>query len=93
MCCCGGRPFNTPTGGIPLGPEISEQFSKEVKVAFEVFGNWWEKQKRPRRSEMPPEVKKALETIKNAEIPGYNGITCKSSCSMMSVEKIFNKNK
>ena len=93
MCCCGGRLFNTPIRGIPLGPEISEQFPEEVKKAFEIFGEWWKKQERPRRSEMPLEVKKALETIKNAEIPGYNGMTCKSSCSIIGVERQFEINK
>ncbi|MFA6185012.1 MAG: hypothetical protein WCT51_04690 [Candidatus Shapirobacteria bacterium] len=80
------------SGGIPIGPVIIEGFPRETKRAFYIFQKWWSIQEVPRRNNMPLEVKQALETIENTEIPGHNGVTCKSSCSIMCVEREFNKN-
>ena len=83
MCCCGGRPSNTPTGGIPLPKEIHEKFPEDVKKAFEIFHEWLMGQRKPKRNEMPPTILEAYEKIKKAKIPGYGDITCESSCYMM----------
>lgn len=93
MCCRGGRQFHTPTGGIPLQAKLFAQLPEEVQKAFNLFQEWWEEQEQPKKSDMPPEVMKAYEIIEKAELPGYNGLTCKSCCSIMGVERIFNENK
>jgi len=92
MCCCGGRQFNTPNGGIPLVPELFAKLPKEVQGAFNLFQEWWENQEEPRRSEMPKNVMEAYEIIQKAELPGYNGLTCGSCCSIIGVERIFEQN-
>jgi hypothetical protein len=80
---CGG--FHGPMG-IPITKDLHEQLPEETKKAFETFHAWFTDQERPKRTDMPDEVAKALATIKETPIPGYEGHTCAESCYVRGVE-------
>jgi hypothetical protein len=84
MRCC-RRPL-----GIVITPDIHEELPEDVKEAWEAFDNWWQKNfdgsHHVNLSEMPREVSEAFDKIKNAPIPGYDGLTFESSCYMQGVK-------
>lgn len=79
--------YSGPPFGIPIPPDIHEQYSDELKAAWETFDAWWKKDHEglPSRSQMPQDVAEAMNLICETEIPttGENG---DKSCYMVSVE-------
>jgi hypothetical protein len=90
MCCGGGLPY-----GIPIEEEVHNQFSEPVKEAWKLFNDWWTKVYIEAHfvfvdeSTMPADVKAARELILETPIPGYDGYTCKDSCYMIGVQRVF----
>lgn len=88
---CGGNPFGTPFGGVPIVHDIHVQFPEEVKQAWETFHAWWQEQEvEPvSRKSMPAEVAAAFEIMKEAPIPEYEGYFGKDSCYVLGVERML----
>lgn len=82
MCCThAGPPY-----GIPISPEIHEQYSDQLKAAWETFHSWWKVQDgTPRRSNMPEDVSEAMKLICESPIPGMDE-TGEMSCYMVGVD-------
>ncbi|OGC38959.1 hypothetical protein A3K42_00350 [candidate division WWE3 bacterium RBG_13_37_7] len=77
-----------PPHGIPITDDIHEQYSLEMKAAWDTFHDWWKNHfegKPIKRSDMPPEVSEALRQITEAPIPGYDGTTGADSCYVRGV--------
>jgi len=81
-----------PPFGIPISEENHQQYSKDLKKAWETFDGWWKTVHRDERgfvkeSDMPDKVKSAMTKICNAPIPGYEDMeaTGKDSCYMKGV--------
>lgn len=78
-----------PPYGIPIPPEVHDQYAQGVKDAWETFDRWWKSFKDaedlPTRKNMPQDVAHAMTTILEAPIPGEDGATGKDSCYMISV--------
>ena len=81
-----------PPHGIPIPDEIHEQYSQELKKAWETFDKWWKKAQRKAkgskvsRSGMTEKVKAAEKLILETPIPTMDGFTGKDSCYMVYVQ-------
>ncbi len=85
MCMMG---IGGPPHGIPIEDDIHEQYSPEMKVAWNTFHSWWKEHFNGNpisKSTMPPEVSKALKQIAEAPIPTYEGFTGVDSCYVIGV--------
>jgi hypothetical protein len=83
---------SSPPHGIPIPEEVHEQYSEKLKAAWITFHTWWsESDQTPRQSDMPKEVKEAMDLILVTPIPGYEkeGYTGKDSCYMIGVQMMM----
>ena len=88
---------SSPPHGIPIPEEVHQLYSDELKKAWHTFHEWWEQaylcsdSKVVSRSNMPEEVRQAMDLILETPIPGYEeeGITGKDSCYMIGVNSIM----
>lgn len=91
--CMGGY---QPPYGIPIPPEIHDQYSPELKQAWAVFDAWWKEflektdGETVSRSMMPDKVREAKNLICETAIPGYDGAyTGRDSCYMIGVDSMM----
>jgi len=91
---CMGYGSYGPPFGIPIPPEVHEQYSDELKDAWVKFDDWWKSVSDTLsengsidRNSMPDDVKAAYELILETPIPGYEeeGYTGKDSCYMIGI--------
>jgi hypothetical protein len=90
MCMgIGGPPY-----GIPILGEIQEQYTDEVKAAWEKFDAWWKTAQdeaieagvQVSRASMPEDVREAMDLILETPIPTYADATGRDSCYMVGVQ-------
>lgn len=80
-----------PPWGIPIPPEIHEQYSPELKAAWVTFDTWWKKAQEDangepvKKSDMPEDVSQAHKLICETLIPTYDDATGAESCYMVGV--------
>lgn len=93
MCMGYGSFGQGPPLGIPIPPEVHEQYSDELKDAWVKFDAWWKTAVEDSNYEpvdrncVPDDVKAAYELILETPIPGYEeeGYTGKDSCYMIGI--------
>ena len=85
--------FSGPPYGVPIPPEVYDQYSPELKAAWESFDGWWKRVgsggKAVSKADMPADVKKAFDLICETEIPGHEGVKGSASCYMVVVAEAF----
>jgi len=84
------NPPKKPTGIFPVSLDDWKGLPKDVRKAFKIFQKWWSKQKRPKKSDMPPNVTVAYEFIKSAKLPSLSLNIIKNSY-IKSIEQEFKK--
>lgn len=79
--------------GIPIPPEIHDQYSLELKAAWNIVDEWVQAQPdwHIDQQTMPPLVQVAHQLILKALIPTYEqeGLTGADSCYMIGLESRF----
>lgn len=92
---CMGHGYGPPFG-IPIEQDTFDQYSPELKVAWETFDAWWTEAHQKAdgdsvsRSSMPQGVRQAMELILTTPIPGYEGeFTGADSCYMVGVNSMM----
>lgn len=86
-----------PPYGIPIPAEIHEQYSPELKTAWETFDSWFKKAREESatgfvsKASMPADVKAAMELILSTPIPSYEdqNICGNQSCYMQGVSQFL----
>lgn len=82
--------MGTPYGGIAILQETHDQFPQDVKDAWAKFHAWWSKQEEtPKTSDMPADVAAALQTMRDAPVPGQDGLFGRDSCYVKGVERLM----
>jgi hypothetical protein len=85
---------NSPPYGIPIPHEIHEQYSDELKAAWETFNTWWQEALADSdgtvsRGSMPEDVTLAMKLILTTPIPTYDNATGADSCYMVGVQGLL----
>jgi hypothetical protein len=83
-----------PPYGVPITSDVHEQYTDELKNAWEKFDAWWKSVSAEAldaglidRKSMPDDVRDAWKLILETPIPGYEeqGFAGKDSCYMITV--------
>jgi len=88
MCC---MYMNVGHPGIAILDEIHKKYPKNVQKAWEILNSWVKKAQVDsedgyiKRSDMPKDVREAMQLILDTLIPGYEGATGKDSCYMIKL--------
>jgi len=83
--------MNPSQVGIAIPAEIHEQYPENVQKAWEILDDWVKQAQEDsedgylKKSDMPEEVKEAMQLILDTPIPGYDGAKGDKSCYMVKL--------